>query len=135
MTVTGQSLGGEFSLSIGMGFQTFDRYGIIMEMSMEGQHTVTITKWRELWDQDHFTRRYPNVLQGLRPYSLLETDVLRTDSLQINSILRVFKVKPLAFLSPQDVHGRGSRCIVGVVSNAGNAGGPRSHRIECPKGV
>ena len=124
LTVTGQTLGGEFSLSIGMGFQTFDRHGIVMEMCTAGQDTGTITKWRELWDQDHFTRCYPNVLQALRPYSLLETDVLRTDKVQLNFIRRVFKVKPIALLGPQDVNGRGSRFIVGVISNAGNAGGP-----------
>ena len=78
VTVTGQALGGEFSLSIGMGFKTFDRHGIIMEMITAGQETGTITKWRELWGQDHFTRCNPHVLQALRPYSLLETDVLRT---------------------------------------------------------
>ena len=135
VTVTGQSLGGEFSLSIGMGFQTFDRYGIIMEMSTAGQDTGTITKWRELWDQDHFTRCYPNVLQALRPYSLLETDVLRTDKVQLNFIRRVFKVKPIALLSPQDMNGSGSRFIVGVVSNAGNAGGPIVlNGVMAPKG-
>ncbi len=30
VTVTGQTLGGEISLSIGIGFQTFDRYGLDM---------------------------------------------------------------------------------------------------------
>ena len=30
VTVTRQTLGGEISLSIGMGFQTLDRYGIVM---------------------------------------------------------------------------------------------------------
>ena len=95
-----------------------------MEMSTAGQDTGTITKWRERWDQEHFTWCYPNALQALRPYSLLETDVLRTDKVQINIIRRVFEVKPMALLSPQDVHGSGSRFIVGVVSNAGNAGGP-----------
>jgi hypothetical protein len=133
LTVTGQTLGGEFSLSIGMGFQTFDRHGIVMEMCTAGQDTGTITKWRELWDQDHFTRCYPNVLQALRPYSLLETDVLRTDKVQLNFIRRVFKVKPIALLSPQDMNGSGSRFIVGVVSNAGN--GPIIlNGVMAPKG-
>jgi hypothetical protein len=89
-------------------------------MSSSGE----ITKWRELWNQDHFTRNYPHVLQALRPFHVLETDVQRTDRVQHNYIRSVFQVKPIALLSPQDVHGSGSRFIAGVVSNAGNASGP-----------
>jgi hypothetical protein len=135
VTVTGQNFPGKFSLSIGMGFQTIDRYEIVMEMSTAGQDTGTIAKWRELWDQDHFTRCYPNNRQALRPYSLLETEVLHTDKVQIKIIRRVFKVKPMALLSPQDVHGSGSRFIVGVPSNAVNAGGPFVlNGVMAPKG-
>jgi hypothetical protein len=48
LTVTRQTLGGEFSLSIGMGYQTFDSYGIVMEMCTSGIDTGTITIWCEL---------------------------------------------------------------------------------------
>jgi hypothetical protein len=43
-TIIVQLLAGELSLSIGMGFQTTDGYGIIIEMSSSGE----IIKWREL---------------------------------------------------------------------------------------
>ena len=114
-SLTVQCLAGEISLFCGKGFQITDMLGIVMEMDESG----AITKWRELWNQDYFTRNYPHVLKSLRSSFVVETDMERTDRVLPDHIRRVFNVMPAALAGPQDMHGRGAVFIVGTVSNAG----------------
>jgi hypothetical protein len=121
-TVTVPSLDGEITIFCGKGFQTTDTLGVVMEIDDSG----VITKWRELWNQDYFTRAYPHVLKSLRPFFVFETDKERSNHVRSEHIQRVFNVMPAALASPQDMHGRGAVFIVGVVSLAGQIDMPIS---------
>jgi hypothetical protein len=111
ISITVQSLAGDISIFSGKGFQTTDMLGVVMEMNDSG----VITKWRELWNQDYFTRTYPQVLKSLRPFFVFETDTERTDHVRPDYIRRVFNVMPAALALPQDMYDHGAVFIVGVV--------------------
>jgi hypothetical protein len=119
-SLTVQCLAGEISLFCGKGFQTTDMLGIVMELDESG----VITKWRELWNQDYFTRNYPHVLKSLRSFYVLEIDRECTERVLPDHICRGFNVMPAALGGPQDMHGGGAVFIVGVVSNAHQMGSP-----------
>ena len=119
-SVTVHCLAGELTIFCGKGFQTSDLLGVVMEMNDSG----TITKWRELWNQDYFTRTFPQVLKSLRSFLVFETDKERTTHVHPDHIRRVFDVMPAALALPKDMHGRGAVFITGVVSNAGRMDGP-----------
>ena len=119
-SVTVPCLAGEHTIFCGKGFQTSDMIGVAMEVNDSG----VITKWRELWNQDYFTRTFPQVVKSLRPFFAFETDNERTNHVHPDHIRRVFDVMPAALALPKDMHGRGAVFIAGVVSDAGRLDGP-----------
>ena len=101
-------------LSVGSGFQTAQGLGVVMEIHTSG----SIVKWRELWDQDYFSRTYPCILQAMRGFYVLETDLQRSDPQAVlpQNIIRVFPIKPLALAQQRDMPGEGAKFIVGTVT-------------------
>jgi hypothetical protein len=98
-------------LSVGSGFQTAQGLGVVMEIDTSG----SIVKWRELWDQDYFSKTFPCILQAMRGFYVLETDLQRSDPVLPQSILRIFPIKPLALAQQRDMFGEGAKFIVGTV--------------------
>ena len=119
-SVTVPCLAGELTIFCGKGFQTSDMLGVAIEVNDSG----VITKWRELWNQEFFTRTLPQVVKSLRPFLVFETDKERINHVHPDHIRRVFDVMPAALALPKDMHGRGSVFIAGVVSDAGRLDGP-----------
>ena len=119
-SVTVPCLAGELTIFCGKGFQTSDMLGVAIEVNDSG----VITKWRELWNQEFFTRTLPQVVKSLRPFLVFETDKERINHVHPDHIRRVFDVMPAALALPKDMHGRGAVFIAGVVSDAGSLGGP-----------
>ena len=72
---------------------------------MEIHTSGSIVKWRELWDQDYFSRTYPCILQAMKGFYVLETDLQRSDPQAVlpQNILRVFSIKPLALAQQRDM--------------------------------
>ena len=103
-------------VSVGHGFETKERRkGVVLKLDQKGN----IVQHQELWDQHRLDQTCPKLIASLRPYQVLETNIICNTKISPDQLTRIFLVNPLSLVKATDMAGLGNACIAGVV-DAGN---------------